>query len=54
MRLNSFKRCLMNLIDNGLSYGEIVEVITKKTINLEEKRFGLYNDKSRFFIRAYK
>ena len=22
MRLNSFKRCLMNLIDNGLSYGK--------------------------------
>ena len=26
MRLNSFKRCLMNLIDNGLSYGKKVEI----------------------------
>ena len=32
LRQNSFKRCLINLIDNGLSYGEIVEVITKKTL----------------------
>lgn len=32
MRLNSFKRCLMNLIDNGLSYGKKVEIFTKKTL----------------------
>jgi len=33
MRLNSFKRCIMNLIDNGLSYGEKVEIFSKKTLN---------------------
>ena len=32
-RLNAIKRCLTNLIDNGLSYGKKVEIITKKTIN---------------------
>ena len=32
VRLNAFKRCLANLIDNGLSYGKKVEIITKKTI----------------------
>jgi two-component system osmolarity sensor histidine kinase EnvZ len=32
LRQNTFKRCLSNLIDNGLSYGEKVEVSTKKTI----------------------
>ena len=31
MRLNAIKRCLINLIDNGLSYGKKVEIITKKT-----------------------
>ena len=31
VRLNAIKRCLINLIDNGLSYGEKVEIITKKT-----------------------
>ena len=33
MRLNSFKRCLINLIDNGLSYGKRVEIFTKKTLS---------------------
>ena len=33
MRPNAIKRCLINLIDNGLSYGEKVEIITKKIIN---------------------
>jgi len=33
IRLNSFKRCLMNLIDNGLSYGKKVEIFTKRTLN---------------------
>ena len=32
MRKNSIKRCLINLIDNGLSYGKKVEIFTKKTI----------------------
>jgi len=32
MRLNSFKRCLMNLIDNGLSYGKKIGITSKKTI----------------------
>ena len=32
IRPNSIKRCLTNLIDNGLSYGKKVEIITKKTI----------------------
>ena len=32
-RLNSIKRCLINLIDNGLAYGQKVEIITKKTIS---------------------
>ena len=32
-RLNAIKRCLINLIDNGLAYGQKVEIITKKTIN---------------------
>jgi len=33
MRLNSFNRCLMNLIDNGLSYGKKIEIFAKKTMN---------------------
>ncbi len=33
VRPNSIKRCLMNLIDNGLSYGKKVEIIAKKTAN---------------------
>ena len=32
-RLNAIKRCLMNLIDNGLAYGQKVGIITKKTIS---------------------
>ena len=33
IRLNAIKRCLVNLIDNGLSYGKKVEIFTKKTIS---------------------
>jgi two-component system, OmpR family, osmolarity sensor histidine kinase EnvZ len=33
IRPNSIKRCLMNLIDNGLSYGQKVEIFTKKDNN---------------------
>jgi len=33
IRLNAIKRCLINLIDNGLSYGKKVEILIKKTIN---------------------
>jgi len=33
IRQNSIKRCLVNLIDNGLSYGKKIEIFTKKTIN---------------------
>jgi len=33
IRPNSIKRCLTNLIDNGLSYGKKVEVLMKKTLN---------------------
>ncbi|MDC0059523.1 ATP-binding protein [Pelagibacteraceae bacterium] len=33
IRPNSIKRCLINLIDNGLSYGEKVKIITKKKMN---------------------
>ena len=32
LRQNTFKRCLVNLIDNGLSYGKEVAINTKKTI----------------------
>ena len=32
LRQNTFKRCLGNLIDNSLSYGNEVEISTKKTI----------------------
>jgi len=32
LRQNTFKRCLGNLIDNGLSYGKKIEITTKKTI----------------------
>ena len=32
IRTNSIKRCLINLIDNGLSYGMKIEIITKKTV----------------------
>ena len=31
IRLNAIKRCLVNLIDNGLSYGKKVEITTEKT-----------------------
>jgi len=33
VRPNSIKRCLFNLIDNGLSYGKKVEIFAKKTAN---------------------
>tara|TARA_Y100000590_G_scaffold466441_1_gene641836 strand:- start:2022 stop:3338 length:1317 start_codon:yes stop_codon:yes gene_type:complete len=33
VRPNSIKRCLSNLIDNGLSYGKNVKISTKKTLN---------------------
>tara|TARA_B100001996_G_C18223035_1_gene424473 strand:- start:83 stop:556 length:474 start_codon:yes stop_codon:yes gene_type:complete len=33
LRQNTFKRCLGNLIDNGLSYGNEVQISAKKTIN---------------------
>jgi len=33
IRPNSIKRCLTNLIDNGLSFGKKIKIITKKTIN---------------------
>ncbi len=32
-RQNSIKRCLMNLIDNGFSYGKKIEIFTTKTAN---------------------
>ena len=32
LRQNTFKRCLGNLIDNGLSYGNEVQISTKKTV----------------------
>ena len=32
LRQNTFKRCLGNLIDNGLSYGKKVEITTKRTL----------------------
>ena len=33
IRPNSIRRCLANLIDNGLAYGKKVEIIVKKTLN---------------------
>ena len=33
IRPNSIKRCLFNLIDNGLSYGKKVEIFAMKTLN---------------------
>ncbi len=33
VRPNSIKRCLSNLIDNGLSYGENIKIISNKTKN---------------------
>jgi len=33
MRPNSIKRCLVNLIDNGLSYGKKVKILTKNIPN---------------------
>jgi two-component system, OmpR family, osmolarity sensor histidine kinase EnvZ len=33
IRANAIKRCLTNLIDNGLSYGEKVEITSKKEFN---------------------
>jgi len=33
VRPNSIKRCLFNLVDNGLSYGNKVEILAKKTAN---------------------
>ena len=33
LRPNAFKRCLINLIENALTYGTKVEVLTKKTMN---------------------
>ena len=33
LRQNTFKRCLSNLIDNSLAYGENVEISTRKILN---------------------
>ena len=33
LRPNSIKRCMANLIDNALSYGKKVEILTKTTMN---------------------
>jgi len=33
IRPNSIKRCIINLIDNALAYGNKVEIVTKKTLN---------------------
>tara|TARA_Y100000590_G_scaffold314393_1_gene355434 strand:- start:270 stop:1586 length:1317 start_codon:yes stop_codon:yes gene_type:complete len=33
IRPSSIKRCLVNLIDNGLSYGQKIKILTKKTID---------------------
>ena len=33
IRPNSIKRCLANLIDNGLAYGKKVEIFVKKSLN---------------------
>ena len=33
IRPNSIRRCLTNLMDNGLSYGKKVEIFAKKTLN---------------------
>ena len=33
IRPNSIKRCLVNLIDNALTYGKKAEIFTKKTVN---------------------
>ncbi len=33
IRMNAIKRCLANLIDNGLSYGDRVKIISEKTNN---------------------
>jgi len=33
IRPNSIKRCLANLMDNGLSFGKKIEILIKKTIN---------------------
>ena len=33
IRPNSIKRCLSNLIDNGLSFGKKIEILIKKTID---------------------
>jgi len=32
LRPNSIRRCLTNVIDNGLAYGKKIEIFTKKTI----------------------
>ena len=32
-RYNAIKRCLTNLIDNGLTYGKVIEISLTKTIN---------------------
>ena len=33
LRQSAVKRCLANLIDNGLTYGKKIKISTKKTIN---------------------
>ena len=32
LRQNTFKRCISNLVDNSLSYGEKIEISTKKIV----------------------
>jgi two-component system osmolarity sensor histidine kinase EnvZ len=33
LRSNSIRRCIANLIDNGLTYGKNIEIFTKKTLS---------------------
>jgi len=58
LRQNTFKRCLNNLIDNGLAYAEIVEISTKKIvkdliINIDDDGPGIPQEEYKKVIKPF-
>ena len=58
IRPNSIKRCLNNLIDNGLSYGKKVEVLAKKiksnlVIFIDDDGPGIQKDEYQNVIKPF-
>ena len=58
IRPTAIKRCLVNLVDNGLCYGEIVKISTKKTngdlmIFIDDNGPGIPEDEYQNVIKPF-